>query len=40
MQGRENCRLFASANRAKALYPVDLTHVSLNHNICTVEGVS
>jgi len=40
MQGRTNCRLRASANRAEALCPVDLTHLCLNRNGCLVEGVS
>jgi len=40
MDGRENFRLRASANRAEALYPVDLTHLCLKHNSCLVEGVS
>ena len=40
MHGRENCRLRASANRAEVLYPVDITHLCLNHNSCVVEGVT
>jgi len=40
MHRRTNCRLRASANRAEALYTVDLTHLCLNRNSCLVEGVS
>ena len=36
----KNCRLRASANRAVALYPFDLTHLCLNLNSCLVEEES
>jgi len=40
VQCRENCRLRASANRAEALCPVDLTHLKLNQNNFLLEGRS
>jgi hypothetical protein len=40
MQRRTNCRMRASANRAEALCPVDLTHLCLKYNSCLVQGES
>jgi len=40
MHGREKCQLRASANRAEALYLVDVTHLCVNHNSFLVVGMS